>query len=91
MPEMTLIDAVREAMDEELARDERVFITGEDVGPRGGVFRALYRYVEAEVALRPDVCGLRLYVERDNAITQRTYEALGMTRAGYAFYERKLA
>ena len=40
MPEMTLIDAIREAMDEELARDERVFITGEDVGPRGGVFRA---------------------------------------------------
>jgi 2-oxoisovalerate dehydrogenase E1 component beta subunit len=27
-------------MDEELARDDRVFITGEDVGPRGGVFRA---------------------------------------------------
>ncbi len=40
MPEMTLIDAVHEAMDEELARDESVFITGEDVGPRGGVFRA---------------------------------------------------
>ncbi len=40
MAEMTLIDALREAMDEELARDERVFITGEDVGPRGGVFRA---------------------------------------------------
>ena len=27
-------------MDEELARDKRVFIVGEDVGPRGGVFRA---------------------------------------------------
>jgi 2-oxoisovalerate dehydrogenase E1 component beta subunit len=40
MPEMTLIDALREAMDEELARDPRVFITGEDVGKRGGVFRA---------------------------------------------------
>jgi 2-oxoisovalerate dehydrogenase E1 component beta subunit len=40
MAELTLIDAIREAMDEELARDERVFITGEDVGPRGGVFRA---------------------------------------------------
>ncbi len=37
---MTLIDAVRMAMDEEMARDPRVFITGEDVGPRGGVFRA---------------------------------------------------
>lgn len=37
---MTLIDAVRIAMDEEMARDPRVFLTGEDVGPRGGVFRA---------------------------------------------------
>lgn len=36
----TLIQAITEAMDEELARDPRVFITGEDVGPRGGVFRA---------------------------------------------------
>src|SRR5512145_1439392 len=40
MANMTLIEAVRAAMDEELARDPRVFITGEDVGPRGGVFRA---------------------------------------------------
>jgi 2-oxoisovalerate dehydrogenase E1 component beta subunit len=40
MPEINLIEAIRQAMDEELARDERVFITGEDVGPRGGVFRA---------------------------------------------------
>jgi 2-oxoisovalerate dehydrogenase E1 component beta subunit len=37
---MTLIDAIRIAMDEEMARDPRVFITGEDVGVRGGVFRA---------------------------------------------------
>lgn len=40
MTEITLIDGLRQAMDEELARDERVFIMGEDVGPRGGVFRA---------------------------------------------------
>lgn len=40
MATMTLIDAIRAAMDEELARDARVFITGEDVGKRGGVFRA---------------------------------------------------
>src|SRR5215207_9869397 len=40
MANMTLIEAVRVAMDEELARDPRVFITGEDVGVRGGVFRA---------------------------------------------------
>ncbi|MFN8527667.1 MAG: alpha-ketoacid dehydrogenase subunit beta [Anaerolineae bacterium] len=40
MTTMTLIDAIRVGMDEEMARDPRVFITGEDVGPRGGVFRA---------------------------------------------------
>jgi 2-oxoisovalerate dehydrogenase E1 component beta subunit len=40
MPEMVLVDAIRLAMEEELARDERVFVVGEDVGKRGGVFRA---------------------------------------------------
>ena len=40
MPEMTLIDAIRQGMDEELAHDPDVFIVGEDVGVRGGVFRA---------------------------------------------------
>lgn len=40
MTEITLVEAVRQAMDEEMARDESVFIVGEDVGKRGGVFRA---------------------------------------------------
>ena len=40
MPEMTMIDAIRLAMDEEMAHDDQVFIIGEDVGIRGGVFRA---------------------------------------------------
>ena len=40
MPEITLIEGLLQAMDEEMARDESVFITGEDVGKRGGVFRA---------------------------------------------------
>lgn len=40
MTEKTLVEAVRDAMDEEMARDENVFIVGEDVGQRGGVFRA---------------------------------------------------
>lgn len=40
MPEITMIEAIRDAMDEEMARDENVFIVGEDVGQRGGVFRA---------------------------------------------------
>jgi 2-oxoisovalerate dehydrogenase E1 component beta subunit len=40
MAQMTLIQAITTALDEELARDQRVFMTGEDIGPRGGVFRA---------------------------------------------------
>jgi 2-oxoisovalerate dehydrogenase E1 component beta subunit len=31
MAEKTIIEAIREAMDEEMARDERVMILGEDV------------------------------------------------------------
>lgn len=46
MPEMTLIEAIRQAMDEEMARDESVFIVGEDVGLRGGVFRATQGLIE---------------------------------------------
>jgi 2-oxoisovalerate dehydrogenase E1 component beta subunit len=40
MPIMSYIEAVTTALKEEMERDERVFILGEDVGKRGGVFRA---------------------------------------------------
>src|SRR5437016_13821332 len=36
----TVIEAIREGMDEEMARDPAVFLMGEDVGQRGGVFLA---------------------------------------------------
>jgi 2-oxoisovalerate dehydrogenase E1 component beta subunit len=36
----TYIEAIREGMDEEMARDKSVFLIGEDVGQRGGVFLA---------------------------------------------------
>src|SRR3954447_687441 len=39
MAEMTVIEALRAGLDEAMAADERVFIFGEDVGRRGGVFR----------------------------------------------------
>lgn len=40
MAQMTMIQAIRSAMEYELARDERVIVLGEDVGKDGGVFRA---------------------------------------------------
>ena len=35
-----MLETVRDAMREEMARDERVFVMGEDIGARGGVFLA---------------------------------------------------
>jgi 2-oxoisovalerate dehydrogenase E1 component beta subunit len=40
MPERTLVQAVRDALAEEMRRDQRVCVLGEDVGRKGGVFKA---------------------------------------------------
>jgi 2-oxoisovalerate dehydrogenase E1 component subunit beta len=37
---LTLIEAIREGLREEMERDERIVLLGEDIGPLGGVFRA---------------------------------------------------
>ena len=54
---------------------------------RKGVYRALYDYILTLARADKEVCGLRLYVERENVSAQRTYEFLGMTDAGYRMYE----
>jgi pyruvate dehydrogenase E1 component beta subunit len=38
MPEITYLEAIRQALWEEMKRDERVFIIGEDIGRYGGAF-----------------------------------------------------
>ncbi|MCP8616796.1 alpha-ketoacid dehydrogenase subunit beta [Salirhabdus salicampi] len=40
MPVMSYIQAVTKGLQEEMERDEKVFVLGEDVGKKGGVFRA---------------------------------------------------
>lgn len=40
MAQMTMIQAITDAMRNELKRDEKVLVFGEDVGQNGGVFRA---------------------------------------------------
>jgi ribosomal protein S18 acetylase RimI-like enzyme len=51
------------------------------------VFRALYQYIERLAKSDPAVCGLRLYVERDNERAQQTYRRCGMRDAGYVVME----
>jgi pyruvate/2-oxoglutarate/acetoin dehydrogenase E1 component len=46
MAVLTYLDAVRQAMLEEMEKDERVFILGEDVGTYGGAFRATAGFLE---------------------------------------------
>lgn len=55
---------------------------------RRGVYRRLYAFVRELAACDPQVCGFRLYVEKDNIAAQRTYEALGMTATDYLVYEQ---
>lgn len=55
--EMTLLEAIRSGLDEAMAADERIFIFGEDVGRRGGVFRVteglIDKYGDARVMDSP--------------------------------------
>jgi pyruvate dehydrogenase E1 component beta subunit len=40
MPTMTMIEAIRSTLRDEMARDDRVVLLGQDIGQLGGVFRA---------------------------------------------------
>jgi len=46
MPVISYIDAITMAIREEMERDENVFILGEDVGKKGGVFKATHGLYE---------------------------------------------
>ena len=58
---------------------------------RIGVYRRMYAYVLDAVNARKDICGIRLYVERANAVAQQTYANLGMRKSHYDLYEIDLA
>jgi len=46
MPETTYVEAIRQGLWEEMERDERVFILGEDVGAYGGAFKVTEGFVQ---------------------------------------------
>lgn len=52
-----------------------------------GVYRRLYEYVKQKASRETNICGLRLYVERDNIAAQKIYERIGMSRIPYVMYE----
>jgi GNAT superfamily N-acetyltransferase len=55
-----------------------------------GVFTLLYHYVRDLATRDPEVCGLRLYVERDNARALSAYRHVGLEDPGYQVLELEL-
>lgn len=54
---------------------------------RQGIFRKMYQFI-SEYAKQESVIGLRLYVEQENKIAQKTYNELGMQKSNYQIYEQ---
>jgi ribosomal protein S18 acetylase RimI-like enzyme len=57
---------------------------------RQGLYRQLYTYVKRLTIEQGGVCGLRLYVEKDNDNARKTYQSLGMHETHYRMYEEQL-
>jgi len=55
---------------------------------RQGVYGAMHRHIAEQAQGRPNICGVRLYVERNNQTAQSVYQNLGFSPAGYIVYER---
>ena len=55
---------------------------------RRGVYRRMHQTVIEEARANPSVCGVRLYVERDNRVAQTVYDRVGLARSVYQVFEQ---
>jgi 2-oxoisovalerate dehydrogenase E1 component len=69
--ELSYVDALNEALHQEMARDERVFLMGEDVGSTGGIFQVSRGLIEAFGEARV----------RDTPISEATFVGCGVGAA----------
>lgn len=66
---------------------QSVYLNSDYRGKR--IYSQLYDFVKKEAASAGNVCGFRLYVEKENAHAQRVYEKVGMEETYYLMYEEK--
>ena len=52
-----------------------------------GVFKALYKFIRDIADNDNNICGIRLYVEKENTIAKKTYKNIGMKECNYYIYE----
>ncbi|REJ76013.1 MAG: GNAT family N-acetyltransferase [Acidobacteria bacterium] len=67
---------------------QSVYVVPESRG--GGVYRELHEFVRDLARKRPDVFGIRLYVEKENFGAQKVYERMGMEETAYLMFEEEL-
>ena len=53
-----------------------------------GVFRAMYDYIFSKAKADPRICGIRLYVERENRQAQTVYQRVGFSPSVYIVFEQ---
>ncbi len=54
---------------------------------RRGVYRRIYQRVMEQAKALGNVCGFRLYVDKQNSRAQKVYEHLGLRMTNYEMYE----
>lgn len=54
------------------------------------IYRLMYEFVKDKAKQEKNVCGFRLYVEKENVNAQKVYEKLGMESSHYLMYEEMI-
>jgi len=54
-----------------------------------GVYRRLHQSVRSMAVNHHEVCGLRLYVEKENTVAREVYRSLGMQPTTYRIFEEE--
>jgi L-amino acid N-acyltransferase YncA len=52
-----------------------------------GVYKKLYLHIQQMIEADPDICGIRLYVDKTNLAAKEVYTRLGMNGDHYQAYE----
>ena len=54
---------------------------------RRGIYTKMYEFMKKNAFTESNICGCRLYVEKDNLTAQKTYRNNGMEQTDYLVYE----
>lgn len=54
---------------------------------KSGIFGMMYDYIKSMVMQRPDIAGIRLYVDNSNHNAREVYRKVGMTDQHYRLFE----